>query len=119
MLPSWFSLFFLNNTIKMFVYYNVIWIICIALLFASIFMLLKKRRTRNLMNNGNYATNNPNFVVDMNGRQNYPPPPPQNYAPPPVPHTQYPPPPTSSSGLEPPPPSYQDYSKDHRIPHLQ
>lgn len=102
----------------MFVFYNIIWIICIALLFASFFMLLKKRRARNLMNQpGNYATNNPNFVVDMNGQHNYPPP--QSYAPPPPPPTNQYPVPTTSSGLEPPPPSYQDYSKDHRVPHLQ
>lgn len=116
-----FSLF------KMFIYYNVIWIICIALLFASLFMFIKRRRARNLLNNGNYATPaNPNYVIDMNGRQSYQPaqptmyaPPSQSYPPQTCPPQTYPPPPTTSSSVDPPPPSYQDYSKDHRVSNLQ
>lgn len=73
--------------------------------------------------NGNYTNtgHNANFiVVDMDGRptqqQNpypatYAPPPPSSSA-----QTTYRPPETNP--VEPPPPSYQDYTKDHRVPNV-
>lgn len=108
----------------MFTYFNIIWILCIVLLFISFFMLFKrKQRARQAALNGNYTNtgHNANFiVVDMDGRptqqQNpypatYAPPPPSSSA-----QTTYRPPETNP--VEPPPPSYQDYTKDHRVPNV-
>ncbi|KAI9483385.1 MAG: hypothetical protein EXX96DRAFT_140612 [Benjaminiella poitrasii] len=103
----------------MFVYYNVIWIIFLVLLFFSLLMLF--RRQRALRKGPTVTTTQPdgNYVmIDINGRQptqsasTYPP----TYTPPPPrPHmisSQV----TNNSNIEPPPPSYQDYTKDYRIP---
>ncbi|GAA5801242.1 hypothetical protein HPULCUR_006687 [Helicostylum pulchrum] len=78
----------------------------------------KRRRARSNMANGNYAAD-PNFViVDVNGRETYRPTQPATYDPPPPTIREnnvstYRP---STSDVEPPPPSYQDYSKDNRVP---
>ncbi|KAG2235592.1 hypothetical protein INT48_002366 [Thamnidium elegans] len=103
----------------MFVYYNVIWIICMVFFFVTLFMYFnkKRRRARNNLVNGNYATD-PNFViVDMNGRQSHRPTQPATYDPPPptIPVNNVSTYRPSTSDVEPPPPSYQDYSKDHRV----
>ncbi|EIE88413.1 hypothetical protein RO3G_13124 [Rhizopus delemar RA 99-880] len=94
----------------MFVVYNIVWIICVVLLFVSVFMLLKRRRAA--QNNAPtsattvqyYSTPQDGHTIDMN-RPYHPPSTSQQ----PVYR------PADTSAVEPPPPSYQDYAKDQRI----
>ncbi|KAI9266041.1 hypothetical protein BY458DRAFT_587363 [Sporodiniella umbellata] len=92
----------------MFVFYNVVWIVCVVLLFVSIFMLLRRRRLLAAQNNEVPHSTTMNYqpgahVIDMHR---------QTYVPPPNAQPVYRPPETN---VEPPPPSYQDYSKDQRL----
>ncbi|KAL7319403.1 hypothetical protein PS15m_002539 [Mucor circinelloides] len=107
----------------MFIYYNIIWIICLILLFTSLFLLFRRKRA---IRNRPLPSGHPSqfVVVDMNGRPpqqstypaTYAPPPPTSPQAQPSTQTFYRPP---ESSVEPPPPSYQDYSKDYRVQHVQ
>ncbi|KAI8640061.1 hypothetical protein BD408DRAFT_248684 [Parasitella parasitica] len=109
----------------MFVYYNVIWIICLILLFASLFLLF--RRQRAIRSRRALPGHSSQFVVvDMNGRRPEQPTYPATYAQPPPSSLQTQTQPTTQnvyrapeSSVDPPPPSYQDYSKDYRVQHIQ
>ncbi|KAI7908157.1 uncharacterized protein BX663DRAFT_493192 [Cokeromyces recurvatus] len=107
----------------MLVIYNVIWIICFILLLTSLFLLYKKQREsrRDPSTTVNQQTNDNYVIVDISENQARQPNtyyyPSTDYTLPPLQRTpSYSTAIIGSNTVEQPPPTYQEHTKDYRIP---